>query len=650
MKTLNVVFLSAAMFFTACGEVKTNSTPAQDQTKPIQTNPIQTNPKLSTQGLVWNVTAVDPSGYGGGEVSMVLDTAGRPVISYSSAQGELKLVHCGDATCSGGNGSVQTVDLRVESNRAMVLDANGHPVIAYTALVNNPTFPTGSPYLRLVHCGNANCSGGNIFQTLDDDRPTPDAVSLVLDTAGKPVISYEISGYRFHVQRCGDVNCSTKTPSIWSYDPQGDNSMVLDARGNAVIGFSDKGAGLLLIRCGDAACATTFGDIYIERDPIVVRHPSLVLDSSDRPVMSYYDETNQDLKLLQCGNVTCADQNRTMVGVKTVVASVGNVGNWPSMKLAAGDKPVIAHADATNGTLKLVQCGNTSCTSDNVSQVVDFAGAGYATRPALALDANGNPVIAYGNSSGQLRLARLIDNGITPPTITPTITGTLGNNGWYTSDFTLSWTINDNGSPVITSSGCTPTTYTSDSAGGATCSATNAGGTTKQFVSTKRDATKPILNPTVSPNPVLRYLSATATPNAEDNLSGVASQNCATPNTGTAGFFSVICTATDNAGNTATVAASYTVISASQGLQNLTAQINALPINPRIKSGLLGIVGAAQRTITVSKQGTLNLLNAFINLVKAQTNLPFGLGIGASNASALISAATLLRASITAGP
>ncbi len=32
---------------------------------------------------------------------------------------------------------------------------------------------------------------------------------------------------------------------------------------------------------------------------------------------------------------------------------------------------------------------------------------------------------------------------ITPPVITPTVSGTVGNNGWYVSDITISWTVVD---------------------------------------------------------------------------------------------------------------------------------------------------------------------------------------------------------------
>lgn len=80
----------------------------------------------------------------------------------------------------------------------------------------------------------------------------------------------------------------------------------------------------------------------------------------------------------------------------------------------------------------------------------------------------------------------------TPPVITPTVTGTLGNDGWYTSDVEVSWSVTDPESGVSTSTGCDTTNVTADTAGVTfTCSATSGGGSADQSVIVKRDATAP---------------------------------------------------------------------------------------------------------------------------------------------------------------
>jgi CSLREA domain-containing protein len=148
---------------------------------------------------------------------------------------------------------------------------------------------------------------------------------------------------------------------------------------------------------------------------------------------------------------------------------------------------------------------------------------------------------------------------VTPPVITPSVSGTSGSNGWYRGNVTVSWSVDDAES-AVTSTPCLPTTISADTPGQAvTCSATSAGGTELESVTIKRDATAPSLAPAVGPTPVLLKGTATATPNATDALSGVATSSCGTPTTATVGSKSVSCTATDNAGNSTTLSAAYVV-------------------------------------------------------------------------------------------
>ena len=81
----------------------------------------------------------------------------------------------------------------------------------------------------------------------------------------------------------------------------------------------------------------------------------------------------------------------------------------------------------------------------------------------------------------------------TPPVIVPTITGTLGNNGWYTSDVTVSWNVSDPESGIASSTGSEPTTLTTDTPGTTlTCSATNGVGlTSSASVTIKIDKSAP---------------------------------------------------------------------------------------------------------------------------------------------------------------
>jgi alpha-tubulin suppressor-like RCC1 family protein len=83
----------------------------------------------------------------------------------------------------------------------------------------------------------------------------------------------------------------------------------------------------------------------------------------------------------------------------------------------------------------------------------------------------------------------------TPPTIAPSVVGTLGNNGWYVGDVQIAWTVADAESAIVSSTGCNSILLATDTAGASfTCTATNGvGATVSQTVTVKRDATAPVI-------------------------------------------------------------------------------------------------------------------------------------------------------------
>lgn len=145
---------------------------------------------------------------------------------------------------------------------------------------------------------------------------------------------------------------------------------------------------------------------------------------------------------------------------------------------------------------------------------------------------------------------------ITPPVITPTVSGKLGSNGWYGSNVTVSWSVVDDESTVTSKSGCNDASVTTDTAGTTfTCSATSGGGSTSQSVIVKRDATLPTITAAATTLPdgnngwyrsnvVIHFTCS-------DTISGIA--NCPMDETLGAEGVSVSSTAqtvTDQAGNT----------------------------------------------------------------------------------------------------
>lgn len=151
----------------------------------------------------------------------------------------------------------------------------------------------------------------------------------------------------------------------------------------------------------------------------------------------------------------------------------------------------------------------------------------------------------------------------TPPVITPNVVGTPGQNNWFTSDVQVTWSVVDNESAITNSAGCEARLVNQDTNGVTfTCTATSGGGTNSNSVTIRRDTTPPTLAPVISPNPVILNNPATAAPNAADALSGIAMQGCDAVITANLGNFTINCSATDLAGNTANAPANYQVVPA----------------------------------------------------------------------------------------
>jgi hypothetical protein len=90
----------------------------------------------------------------------------------------------------------------------------------------------------------------------------------------------------------------------------------------------------------------------------------------------------------------------------------------------------------------------------------------------------------------------------TPPVVTPVISGTLGAEGWYTSNVTVNWTIVDPESIILSSTGCDSRTLTTDTAGTRlACTAESDGGETTVAKTFKLDKTAPAASATPSRSP-----------------------------------------------------------------------------------------------------------------------------------------------------
>lgn len=202
----------------------------------------------------------------------------------------------------------------------------------------------------------------------------------------------------------------------------------------------------------------------------------------------------------------------------------------------------------------------TSGTTVDKSSTVTVSGTAGAPGGSCSLTYTGTGLgkdIPNGQKSAVVTVTFVAPADTTPPVITPQVVGSLGTNGWYTTDVMVSWTVGDLESAISSSTGCVSTTVSADTTGITyTCSATSAGGTSSRSVTIKRDATAPTI--TADPAAVSGWNAGNVTVsfNCSDGTSGVAS--CGpdvTLSADGAGQW-VTGTAVDNAGNSASATVS----------------------------------------------------------------------------------------------
>lgn len=173
----------------------------------------------------------------------------------------------------------------------------------------------------------------------------------------------------------------------------------------SLISYHDYLSGDLKLATCLAACASkaaAWQITTVDKGGFVGGYTSLRLNDG-KPVISYYDQRNQSLKLATClANCSSSEPRWQIV---TVDSGEGGLGTPPSMQLHGG-KPVISYYKHKQGSLKLATCLDQCATSGPSWRILTIDAKGDVGEFA-SLQLNGDkPVISYRDvRHGTLKLA-----------------------------------------------------------------------------------------------------------------------------------------------------------------------------------------------------------------------------------------------------
>ena len=421
------------------------------------------------------LTTLDGSGNVGQYSSVAIGADGLALISYYDAtNGDLKVAHCSNVTCTAA--TLSTVDSvgSVGQYSSVTIGADGLALISYydstdqvlklalcpdlactSATFTNTPDRTGnvgqyssvtigtdglaliSYYdatngdLKVAHCFDSSdsiCTTAT-RTTLQSEGNVGQFTALTIGTDGLALISYyDATNGDLKVAHCSDAACTSAT--LTALDGAANNvgapsSMIIGTDGRSLISYFDKTNGdLKVAHCSDVACTSATRATVDGTADIVGAPSSMIMGADSRGFISYYDETNGDLKVAHCSNVGCT------AATLSTVDSAGSVGQYSSVTIGADGRGLISYFNATTGDLKVAHCSNVVCTAATLS-MVDSAGS-VGQYSSVTIGADGLALISYyDETNGDLKVAHCSNVGCTAATLSTV--DSAGSVGQYSS-------------------------------------------------------------------------------------------------------------------------------------------------------------------------------------------------------------------------
>ena len=314
---------------------------------------------------------------------------GRPIIAYyDRTNDDLRLYDCTSSSCASGSARVLDAGSSLDRQTAIAIRANGLPIVAYGSING----------LRLYDCSNTNCSSGTA-RTLDPGPGIGLGASIAMRANGRPLIGYiAFTGGDIRAYDCSDSACSGGTVRVIddavsvSLNAGQRTAVAIGPSGQAWIAYQNAASGEARIaRCSNDACDTPPTLITLDAVNNVGAWIAMDLTLAGAPVVSYHDATDTALKLAICSTNCASVTLRTLDN-----AGTSDVGTHTAVAVPADGRPVIAYHDVAGGDLKFFVCDSSTCSSGTTRVLADGSSAlPVGQHASLALRPDDRPVIVF---------------------------------------------------------------------------------------------------------------------------------------------------------------------------------------------------------------------------------------------------------------
>jgi hypothetical protein len=350
------------------------------------------------------ITPLDTTGNVGAFTSVTIGADGLGLISYyDTTNAGLKVAHCSNTACTSATITPLDTAANVGHHTSVTIGADGLGLISYYDVTNLD--------LKVAHCSNVNCTAATITP-LDTAGSVGQFTSVTVGSDGLGFISYyDATNGNLKIAHCSNVNCDTaffRSLNIVIPNPGQYTSVTIASDGWPLISSYDSTNGNLNVKhCFDLTCGGYAIADGIDSTGAVGLFTSVTIGADGLGLISYFDQTNGDLKVLHCSNINC--NPATITPLDTALF----VGEFTSVTIGADGLGLISYYDDDNSDLKVAHCSNVNCTAATTF-AVDTTGV-VGAYSSVTIGSDGFPLISYyDNTNGNLKVAHCSNAFCTP--------------------------------------------------------------------------------------------------------------------------------------------------------------------------------------------------------------------------------------------